>query len=324
MSTNLEYQHVSKTYPNGKEPAVRDVSLQVNRGEIMALVGESGSGKTTLLRLAAGLESPDTGQVRIGEELVASDKVWVPPEKRGIGLVFQDGALFPHLTVSQNIRYGLKGKTPQQEEKVVEYMLAMVGLSGYMRRYPHELSGGERQRLALARALAPQPKVVLMDEPFSNLDPALRRSLREEIRNILNKLNATAILVTHDTDDALCVGERVAVFRDGNVEQIGTPHEVYHHPKNGYCARLFGPANRVALNGSGPLWVRPEDMTLVDQRQIGAIPVQIDQLRDTGRFRELLVRYLEGSTPRGEGWIIYDDGSQPLKRGDKRWVEIRH
>ncbi len=324
MSTTLEFRNVSKTYAKGEHPAVNGVSLSVRKGEIVALVGESGSGKTTLLRLAAGLEAPDSGEVWIGSEVVASEEIWTPPERRGIGLVFQDGALFPHLTVAQNICYGLHGKTAQQESTAVDFMLAMVGLSGFNQRYPHELSGGERQRLALARALAPQPKVVLLDEPFSNLDPALRRSLREEIRTILNKLNATAIMVTHDTDDALCVGDRVAVFRSGGVEQIGTPHEVYHQPKNGYCARLFGPANRIAVNGSGTRWVRPEDITLLDQRYNGAVPVLVDQLRDAGRFRELLVRYLEGTQPRGEGWIVYDHGDQPLKPGDRRWVTFRH
>lgn len=324
MSTTLEYRHISKTYPNGEKPAVHDVSLKVEKGSIVALVGESGSGKTTLLRLAAGLETPDSGEVRIGDVVVADDRTWLPPEKRGVGLVFQDGALFPHLTVAQNIAYGLKTRGSDKVETTVDFMLSMVGLGGFNHRYPHELSGGERQRIALARALAPQPRVVLLDEPFSNLDPALRRTLRDEIRNILVKLDATAILVTHDTDDALCVGDGVAVFRDGEIDQIGTPHEVYHHPKNGYCARLFGPANRIDVDGKESRWIRPEDMTLVKQAQNGALPVRIVELRDVGRHRELLVRYLEGTEPRGGGWVVFDHGDEPLRPGDELWVTLSH
>lgn len=235
----LEYRGVSKTYISGERPALSGVSITVIRGEMLAVVGESGCGKTTLLRLAAGLESPDEGTVILDGKVVAAADKWVPPEQRGVGLVFQGGALFPHLTVEKNVAFGLH-KLPKKERPiVVREMLEIVGLPDYGRRFPHELSGGERQRLALARALAPRPSIVLLDEPFSNLDRCLRCALRDEIRRILKNVGATSVLVTHDTDDALLVGDRVAVFRAGQLEQSGTPEEIQKRPASEYCAQLF-------------------------------------------------------------------------------------
>jgi iron(III) transport system ATP-binding protein len=206
---------------------------------MLTFVGESGCGKTTLLRLAAGLEAPDEGAVVLDGQTVADASHWVPPERRGVGLVFQGGALFPHLTVERNVAYGLHDAPKRERAGIVEEMLALVGLPDYGRRFPHELSGGERQRLALARALAPRPGVVLLDEPFSNLDRCLRCALRDQIHHILKEVGTTSILVTHDTDDALKVGDRVAVFQNGVLEQVGTPREILDHPASDYCARLF-------------------------------------------------------------------------------------
>ena len=238
-------------------------------------------------------------------------------------MVFQDGALFPHLAVERNIEYGLRCKTREQRHSVTAFMLAMVGLSGFHSRYPHELSGGERQRLALARALAPQPEVILLDEPFSNLDPSLRRSLRDEVRGILEKLKATSIIVTHDTDDALIVGDRIAVFREGRIEQLGSKADVYHRPLNGYCARLFGPANFVpCINGSGERWMRPEDMTLVDANEAGAIPVRVDRIRDAGRHLEVLARTLYWSNERFGEWLLEVPPGHRAKTGDLKWVRL--
>lgn len=323
MSLTLEFSKVSKTYRGGKRPAVDDVSFSVAEGEIVALVGESGSGKTTLLRLAAGLETPDSGTIAIDGNIVASDTDWTPPEKRKVGFVFQDGALFPHLSVAKNVAYGLRGRSREQTEAAVDYMLAMVGLNGFHDRYPHALSGGERQRLALARSLAPHPKFVLLDEPFSNLDPSLRRSLREEIQGILKKVNATAILVTHDTEDAAAVGDRMVVFRDGQIEQIGTPGELYREPKNGYCARLFGPSNQVKMNGSGVKWIRPEHMRLTVEKPDGegAIPVRVRGIQDTGRHREVVVDcHASSHDGGGEPWMLILEEDQNLKEGSEGWV----
>lgn len=250
MNSMVEYQKVSKTYPNGTRAAVDQVELSVGNGEIMAFVGESGCGKTTLLRLVAGLEMPDTGAILLGGQTVAGSYHWVPPEKRGVGLVFQGGALFPHLTVGKNIAYGLHGSSRSERGRKVSEMLFLVGLPQYEKRFPHELSGGERQRIALARALAPEPKVILLDEPFSNLDRCLRCTLRDEVRRILKEVGTTSIIVTHDTDDALIMGDRVAVFREGKLEQIGDKENVRSQPVSDYCARLFCIGHSFALQGS--------------------------------------------------------------------------
>ncbi len=321
MSASLEFRAVSKSYPNSDQPAVCEVNLEVCAGEILALVGESGSGKTTLLRLAAGLERPDEGEIRVGDDLVAGSGTWWPPEKRPVGLVFQDGALFPHLTAAANIRYGLKGLARDRQDAVIDYLMAMAGLSGYQDRFPHELSGGERQRLAVVRALAPRPKVILLDEPFSNLDPALRRGLRDELRRMLQKLKATAILVTHDTDDALIVGDRIVVFHDGRIEQEGRPNEIYHWPKSGYCARLFGPANEIAEweSTEKPRWVRPENLELCHAETEGAIRVRIEQIRDAGRRVEVFVQR-EGSQEARDRWLVARASAQGLEIGEVRGV----
>jgi len=316
MSTRLDLENVSKRYAGNEHAAVNSLCLHVEAGEILALVGESGSGKTTLLRLISGLERPDSGCIRIGGDCVADGTRWTPPEKRQVGMVFQDGALFPHLTVSQNIRYGLRGVTKVKQTEKIDSLLCLVGLDGFQKRYPHELSGGERQRLAVVRALAPEPRVILLDEPFSSLDPALRRSLRGDMHRILKELNSTAILVTHDTDDALCVGDRVAVFRAGGLEQTGTPREVYHEPVNGYVARLFGAANRV-----GAHWVRPEDMELLPAFAPNCHPVAVREIRDAGKHRELIVSPLEMDPP--ESWVLHMEAAPAVTTGMTGWVRLR-
>src|SRR5690606_846250 len=199
--TMLTVNSLSKSFNKGKTFALRDVSFHLNQGDVYAIVGESGSGKTTLIRLIAGLESPDEGTIFINNELVSSIKKNVKPEKRNIGLVFQEYALFPHLTVLDNVLYGiskLKNKKEQADE-----VLSLVGLLDYKGRYPHQLSGGQQQRVALARALAPKPSLLILDEPFSNLDAMLRAQLRNEVFDIIKKSGVTAIFVTHDTQDAL-------------------------------------------------------------------------------------------------------------------------
>ncbi|MCC5847245.1 MAG: ABC transporter ATP-binding protein [Verrucomicrobia bacterium] len=317
MSTSLELNAVLKRYTPHADPAVDHVSLRVEAGELLALVGQSGSGKTTLLRLVSGLERPDAGEVLVGDEAVANAITWIPPEKRNIGMVFQDGALFPHLTVEKNIRYGLRHLGKSECAAKIESLLCLVGLDGFQKRYPHELSGGERQRLAVIRALAPEPKVVLLDEPFSNLDPALRRNLRGDIHRIIKELNTTAIMVTHDTDDALTVGDRVAVFKDGRIEQIGSATEVYQNPVNGYCARLFGPANLL-----GNRWIRPEQMELLPAYAPETHPVVVREIRDAGRHREIVVAPQEADP--AETWIIHNAELHGLKVGGTGWVRLKH
>ena len=221
----------------GRTRAVDGATLKVPEGELVALLGPSGSGKTTLLRVIAGFEEPDAGHVAIAGRPVAGDGAWVEPEHRRIGMVFQDGALFPHLTVERNVAFGAS-----RRERVAE-CLELVGLSGRAASYPHELSGGERQRVALARALAADPEVVLLDEPFASLDAGLRDALRAEVAGILRAAGTSALLVTHDQAEALSLAGTVAVMREGRVEQVGTPEEIYERPQSRWVAEFLGEAD---------------------------------------------------------------------------------
>ena len=238
--TTLKVRNLVKRFHGTQQSAVNDISFGLSAGEILALVGPSGCGKTTTLRIIAGLERPDSGTVLLNDRVVASESVFVPPEKRGVGMVFQDHALFPHLTVSENIAFGLRGQSPDQVKKTVGEMLHLVGLLPLAKRYPHALSGGERQRVALARALAPRPVLVLMDEPFSSLDADLRMEMREHVRRILKSMRATVVFVTHDQDEALYMGDRLAVLTGGHLEQIGTPEEIFHESNTRFVAEFMG------------------------------------------------------------------------------------
>ena len=217
----VQLTDVSRAF--GLTRAVDDVSLEVVEGEIFGVLGPSGSGKTTLLRLIAGFERPDGGSVTVGGHTVASGSVWLPPARRRSGMVFQDYALFPHLTVERNVAFGCARGDREAPRRALE----LVGLQHKADRHPHELSGGERQRVALARALAPGPDVVLLDEPFSSLDATLRSDLRREVELILREAETCGVFVTHDQEEALSLADRIAVMRDGEVGQVGTPEDVY-------------------------------------------------------------------------------------------------
>jgi iron(III) transport system ATP-binding protein len=221
----------------GDVRAVDGFSLEVEAGETAVLLGPSGCGKTTTLRLIAGFERPDSGRISLGDRVLAGPDAFVPPEKRRIGIVFQDYALFPHLDVSGNVAYALgRGADPARVREVLE----LVGLGGVGARSVNELSGGQQQRVALARALAPAPEVVLLDEPFSNLDASLRARVRDEVREILDAEAITSIFVTHDQEEALSIADKVAVVNEGRVEQVGTPEEVYSRPASRWVARFLG------------------------------------------------------------------------------------
>ena len=244
MSAAIVLEEVSKSF--GATRAVREVSLEIEHGELMAVLGPSGCGKTTLLRLIAGFEAPDRGSVTVGDETVAAPGTLAPPEKRRVGMVFQDFALFPHLTVEANIAFGLSRRPREEREELTRRTLELVGLQHKTGRYPHELSGGERQRVALARALAPEPAVVLLDEPFSSLDATLRADLRREVELILRDAEATALLVTHDQEEALSLADRLAVMREGRIVQVGAPEEVYGRPASRWAAQFVGEVNVLA------------------------------------------------------------------------------
>ena len=241
----IELQGVECSYPGSDAPAISEFNLLVKPGEFVSILGRSGAGKTTALRVVAGFERVSSGYVRVGGQLVGSSFVHVPPDQRRIGLVFQDYALFPHLTVAKNVEFGLKGLPAEERRERLAPVLKMVGMSGYESRYVHELSGGQQQRVAIARALAPDPVALLLDEPFSNLDRQLRAALRRDIKRIVRESGATTLLVTHDREEALATSDRVAVMGENSIEQIGTPEEVYRNPASAAVARLIGPCELI-------------------------------------------------------------------------------
>lgn len=222
----------------GETAVLHGVDLEIDAGETLTLLGPSGCGKTTLLRSIAGLERPAGGHVVIGDETMSGPSTWVPPEKRRVGMVFQEWALFPHLSVADNVGYGLA--RADRSGPMVDQALELVGLAGLGVRMPHTLSGGQQQRVALARALAPRPRVLLLDEPFSNLDTSLRVEVRTEVHRLLHELEITAVFVTHDQEEAFVLGDRVAVMRDGHVCQVGTPQGIYHRPADRWVAEFVG------------------------------------------------------------------------------------
>jgi iron(III) transport system ATP-binding protein len=229
---------VAKSF--GTTQAVDRADLCVERGELVALLGPSGCGKTTLLRLIAGFERPDAGEVRLLDRTVADGSTWVPPERRRVGMVFQDYALFPHLTVAENVGFGV----PRRERTCrVPELLGIVGLEALGHRFPHELSGGQQQRVALARALAPSPEIVLLDEPWSNIDPLLRGTMRDELAAILRGIGVTVVLVTHDREEAFSLADRIALMRDGTIVQEGSPEELYLAPADRWTAEFVGAGN---------------------------------------------------------------------------------
>ncbi|MEZ5872134.1 MAG: ABC transporter ATP-binding protein [Nitratireductor sp.] len=241
IASGMLFDRVSHSY--GTNPVLDDVTIRVEPGEVLCLLGPSGSGKSTLLRMAAGLEQPASGRVWIDHRIVAGEGVFVPPEKRGVGLVFQDFALFPHLTILENVLFGLSGIESGIANEQARHMLSRVGVEALARSYPHQLSGGEQQRVALARALAPRPGILLMDEPFSGLDARLRDSVREGTIGLLRDTRSTAIVVTHDPEEALRVGDHIALMRDGRLVQYGAGEELYLKPASLFAARFFSELN---------------------------------------------------------------------------------
>lgn len=287
--TNVQVSAVTAGY--GGPPVLKNLDLSVDSGEFIAVLGSSGSGKTTLLRVLAGFLTPTHGTVSFGEHEVSGPGVWVPPEKRRVGIVPQEGALFPHLDVQRNVGFGLD-KSSASTTRIRE-VLTMVGMQDFAQARPQELSGGQQQRVALARALAPRPDVMLLDEPFSALDAGLRNTLRTEVRELLAALGTTSIMVTHDQEEALSIADKVAVMRHGQLVQMSKPSTLYQDPSDIETARFVGdsvelpatysggdtvrtPLGEVHIRGSAPISsgpviavLRPEQLVVVDPRPVG-------------------------------------------------------
>ncbi|MGF1497147.1 MAG: ABC transporter ATP-binding protein [Elainellaceae cyanobacterium] len=300
----LTLNAITRQFDHQAIPAVSSVSLSLYEGELLGLLGPSGCGKTTLLRLIAGFERPQSGVISLGGQAIAGERYWLPPEKRGIGMVFQDYALFPHLTVGKNIAFGLKSPLRQrlgaaQMRQRVREVLELVGLSGLENRHPHQLSGGQQQRVALARALAPNPQMVLLDEPLSNLDARVRLQLRQDLRDILKEAGASGIFVTHDQEEALSICDRVAVMREGCLEQVGTPEELYQTPASRFVAEFVTQANFIPAEGRATGW----------QTEIGHIEAGSDH---DGQRADLMVRQ--------EDLTLVADGQGSLTVRDRQFL----
>lgn len=239
----VRLEHIGRTF--GDTAAVSNLSLDISAGEVVSLVGHSGCGKSTLLRIIAGVETRDSGSVSLAGTVVDGDKGFVEPERRNVGFVFQDYALFPHLSVRDNILFGLKSHSRREASTILSDVLKRIGIEHLKDRFPHTLSGGEQQRVALARALAPNPSVILLDEPFSNLDQGLRERVRDETLSVLRTSGTTVIMVTHDPEEALSSGDRVVLMRAGEIVQAGKPRDLYCRPASAYAAEFFGAFNKI-------------------------------------------------------------------------------
>lgn len=252
MKPFLSIENVSHAY--GKTQVLKSCDFAVNEGELVALLGESGSGKTTMLRLIAGFERPSGGCIALNQRVLCSSGEFIAPERRDVGMVFQDYALFPHLSVGENIAIGQKKNTSTS----VEAWLELVGLGGLADRKTTQISGGQQQRVAIARALAAEPKVLLLDEPFSNIDESLKFGFRSELRDLLIKVGMTAVFVTHDTKDALAISNKIVVMKDGEIRQSGTPQEIYDSPSDTYVVGLLGPFNILKSHDNRAVVLRAE------------------------------------------------------------------
>jgi iron(III) transport system ATP-binding protein len=330
----LEVRGLYKAF--GSQSVLREADLDVAEGSLTAILGSSGSGKTTLLRMLAGFERPDGGVIRVGGRVVDDDRTHLAPQSRSVGFVPQEGALFPHLDVAANIGFGLPRRG--RRDRVAE-LLELTDLGPLSGRYPHELSGGQQQRVALARSLAPQPRLMLLDEPFSSLDAALRTTVRHEVAAVLARTGTTTVLVTHDQDEALSMADSVAVLRHGHFVQCGPPDEIYARPVDAEIASFVGDANLVpgrsdgrtaetvlgrltlvgpSAPGPGPVTVlvRPEQIALVADGVAGAVPGTVRRCEYFGHDTVLAVELAPGRDPASAAAVqVRLAGESPLRPG---------
>lgn len=331
-STAIEFKTVSKHFED--QDALTDISFSIQEGQILTLLGPSGCGKTTSLRLIAGIVAPDEGEILLNGKVVAGKKTFLPPENRRIGMVFQDYALFPHLNVADNIAFGVKGSRADKTRRVTE-LLGLVGLTGLENKMPFLLSGGQQQRVALARALAPEPDILLLDEPFSNLDTALRVQVRSELRDILRRTGKTAVFVTHDQEEALSLSDRIAVLFEGKLHQMGAPEHLYNQPINKQVAAFMGEANFVNAEAMGNRAISAlGELTLMKPQQ-GNIQVLVRpervhlDIQGDGVMAEVKWREYYGSSQRigvkladDSVLVASTDTQVVVERGDRLKVSV--
>ena len=257
----LNIENLVKFYSKD-DPLIKDLNFSVKKGEFVSFIGESGSGKTTFLKCLAGLEKINSGRITLNDRVLDDKTTFIKPNLRKIGFIFQDYPLFPHLSVLENLKINLE----EQYEKNIKYFLELTGLDSLLSRYPHELSGGEQQRVCITRALIREPDLLLMDEPFSNLDVSIKSKIQSEVYKILKSTNTTSILVTHDIKDTFDISDRILVFKAGIVQQFDKPEEMYCNPANCYCAKILGDLNRIHIDGR-ELYIRPEKIKIVDKSE---------------------------------------------------------
>tara|TARA_Y100000590_G_scaffold77997_1_gene86595 strand:- start:11059 stop:12057 length:999 start_codon:yes stop_codon:yes gene_type:complete len=303
MSDLLQLFNISKTFSKNRIDALKNVSFKCHKGQVISIVGSSGSGKSTLLRIIAGLEIPDKGRIMLDKNIVNDKYVFVPPEKRDCSLVFQDFALFPNMTVKENIFFG---KNAAKNKTMIDELIEFTRITDLLNRFPHEISGGQQQRVALVRALSINPSLLLLDEPLSHLDYELKANVRKEFVNLINKVGATVLLVSHDTKDAMLMADKVLVLNNGHVDQIDTPSNVFNFPLNIYIARLFGKTNIIPLRllpsiehhffdshfGENVVSIRPHELKIVEKNTDNDFPIisgKVCYSKSLGSFSEVMI-----------------------------------
>jgi iron(III) transport system ATP-binding protein len=301
----LNIENLVKFY-NKENPLIKDLNFTVNKGEFVSFIGESGSGKTTFLKCLAGLEGINSGKISLNDRVLNDKNTSVKPNLRKIGFIFQDYPLFPHLNVIENLKINLEGKY----EINLDYYTELTGLTNLLNRYPHELSGGEQQRVCIARALIREPDLLLMDEPFSNLDSSIKSKIQSEVYKILKKTNTTTILVTHDIKDTFDISDKILVFKAGIVQQYDQPEEMYCNPVNCYCAKILGDLNKIQIDGK-EFYVRPEKINIVEKSEYKFI---IEKISFVGK------EYKIKGNLNGDDMYFYN--SDPIKNKDEIFIDF--
>jgi iron(III) transport system ATP-binding protein len=302
----LNIENIVKYYSKDN-PLINGLNFYVNKGEFVSFVGESGSGKTTFLKCLAGLENINSGKITLNDKVLNDKDTFVKPNFRKIGFIFQDYPLFPHLTVLENLKINLDGKY----ESNIDYYTNLTGLTNFLNRFPHELSGGEQQRVCIARALIREPDLLLMDEPFSNLDTSIKSKIQNEVYKILKKTNTTTILVTHDIKDTFDISDKILVFKAGIVQQYDQPEEMYCNPVNCYCAKILGDLNRIQIDGK-ELYIRPEKIRVVDHSEY---KFKVEKISFIGKEYKII-----GSFNRDQ---IYFYNSEPISNKDELYIDFK-